>query len=85
MKPKVPRSPQVNWRNNAIQFPRLIAELEVAGAFFQNSSVMLRLQEDTDLTEAEISELVDRAQTEWDRIKAQIPKGRRCTPKQKSS
>jgi len=57
-----------NWENNAIQYPRLIAELQMAGAFSQE--VMEFLSESTDLSYWELGELVDRACEEWDAIKA---------------
>lgn len=57
------------WNRNDIQFPRLIAELEAAGAFTR--SVMTDLRESMDLTDSDISELIDRAQYEWERVKAE--------------
>jgi hypothetical protein len=56
-----------NWLNNNIQFPRLIAELEAAGAFTPN--ILSKLCVEMDLTEDEIGEIVDRAQMEWERLK----------------
>lgn len=56
-----------NWNNNAIQFPRLIAELEAVGAF--TPAVMRRLREETDMMTEDIAELTERAQKIWDRIK----------------
>jgi len=55
------------WKDNSIQFPRLIAELEAAGAF--TNQVTQELCENMDLTVDEISEIVDRAQDEWEAIK----------------
>lgn len=56
-----------HWSNNAIQYPRLIAELQLQG-------IPKRVIEDTaaemDITTDEIHDLFDRAQDEWDRIKA---------------
>lgn len=57
-----------NWENNSIQFPRLIAELEAAGAI--HSGVIDALCESMDLAPNNIAELIDRAQAEWDNIKA---------------
>lgn len=59
-----------NWQHNAIQFPRLIAELEAQGAFTQEA--MEFLAESMDLTYEEIFELIDRACAEWDRAKAAV-------------
>lgn len=68
MKIKVSKNPTVNFRKDAIQFPRLIAELEAAGAF--TPEVMQNLRESTDLTTDEINQLVDRAQNQWKEIKS---------------
>lgn len=67
---KVPKDPNENWKSNAIQFPRLIAELEAAGAF--TPEITKTLCTEMDLTIEEISELVDRAQDEWEKIKERI-------------
>jgi hypothetical protein len=61
------------WEVSSIQFPRLIAELEAAGAF--TDEVYKDLCESMDLTVDEVVELVDRAQNEWDRIKQNLKKG----------
>ena len=53
-----------NWKNDSIQFPRLIAELEALGAF--TPSVMEILREEMDLTNLEICCLIDRAQSKWE-------------------
>lgn len=57
-----------NWRRNDIQFPRLIAELNAAGVF-HDTGLMEVLSESMDLKEADIMELVDRAESAWDEIK----------------
>lgn len=65
---------QSNWNNNAIQFPRFIAELEATGAldFVMNDCrrVVDLMAESMDLDPSEVYELVDRAQIEWDNIKS---------------
>jgi hypothetical protein len=66
---KVSKNPNKNWENNAIQFPRLIAELEALGVF--SLGVIKGLSEEMDLTVNEICNLIDRAQSEWDAIKKQ--------------
>jgi hypothetical protein len=58
---------QDNWDNNDIQFPRLIAELQMAGAF--TPEVMEALQDSMDLELADIDELMTRADVLWDQIK----------------
>jgi hypothetical protein len=57
-----------SWARNYIQFPRLIAEIEAAGGF--TDKLMQDLQTSMDLTEEDIFELIGRAQTIWDNIKA---------------
>ena len=67
--PKLKTTKQiVTWNNNAIQFPRLIAELEAAGAF--TDEVYKTLSESMGLEYARISELVDRAQFQWENAKS---------------
>jgi len=65
--PKVSKNPNVNWKNNAIQFARFIAEAEAAGAFTEELIKEMCLS--MDLTPLEIAEIIDRAQEEWDKIK----------------
>lgn len=55
------------WEDNSIQFPRLIAEMEMAGAF--TDDVIAQLRESMDLETDEIMELVSRACDEFDGIK----------------
>lgn len=57
-----------NWKNNSIQFPRLIAEAQMSGAF--TDKIMIDLAVSMDLSQLEVAELIDRACTEWDRIKS---------------
>lgn len=65
--PKVSKNPDVNWRNDDIQFPRLIAEMEAMGAF--QKPLLYDLSASMDLTPNEVLEIVDRAQNKWDKIK----------------
>jgi hypothetical protein len=64
---------QANWNNNAIQFPRLISEIEASGAFDLLLPDRLRVIDSVaismDLDPSEVYELVDRASMEWDSIK----------------
>ena len=62
--------PKNNWKNNNIQFPRLIAELQVTGAF--TPEIINKLSEEMDLEIKAIEELIDRACNEWDKIKSNI-------------
>jgi|OpeIllAssembly_1097287.scaffolds.fasta_scaffold159531_2 hypothetical protein len=64
-------NPDVNWRNNDIQFPRLIAEMEAAGIFAQ-PGVLVNLAKEMDLTVDDICFLIDRAQQTWDSIKGEM-------------
>lgn len=53
-----------NWNNNAIQFPRLLSEI------YANCTIDLdTLCESMDLTPAEIMEIFERADNEWQAIK----------------
>jgi len=61
----------LNWKNNQIQFPRLIAELEAAGAF-SFGMIMRQIGDSMDLTRDEILEVVERASNEWDKIKGKL-------------
>jgi len=63
----VSQDPNVNWANDAIQFPRLISELQAVGAF--TSQVMIDLRDAMDLNDVEILALVDRADRTWETIK----------------
>ncbi len=56
------------WKQNNIQFPRLLAELEAVGAF--TPEVVKGLCDSMDITEEELGDLIDRAQEEWEIIKA---------------
>ena len=58
------------WEDNEVQFPRLIAELDMAGAF--TPEVMENLCESMDLSKGEIFELILRATEEFDIIKSKI-------------
>jgi hypothetical protein len=51
------------WLDDSIQFPRLISELQMAGAF--TDKILMDLKDSMDLTTAEIFELVDRADKTW--------------------
>lgn len=53
-----------NWKDNTIQFPRLIAELEAIGVFTEAN--MIKLAVEMDLSQLEVAELIDRACSEWD-------------------
>ena len=54
------------WNNNAVQFPRLLAELRAFGLTKQQYAF---LHESMDLSTDEIDELFERAESEWQRIK----------------
>ena len=58
------------WYRDEVQFPRLIAELEAAGAF--TDEVMNNLCNSMDLAVSDISQLVDRAQVKWEKLKEKI-------------
>ena len=69
---KISKDSNKNWKNNAIQFPRLIAELDSAGGFTEEVSEYLC--ESMDVTMDELDDIVSRAQEEWDKIKEKTPR-----------
>ena len=61
-------TPNDNFVNDAIQFPRLISELSAAGVFTLN--VVEELKDSMDLSEGLIYQIVERADKVWEDIKA---------------
>jgi ElaB/YqjD/DUF883 family membrane-anchored ribosome-binding protein len=57
------------WKNNKIQFPRLLSEIRAIGLTAEQYSF---LEESTDLSVAEIDELFERAEEEFDKIKENL-------------
>lgn len=55
------------WKNNSIQFPRVIEEAQAAGAF--TGEVIAEMAESMDLEVKEVHELLDRARKTWEDIK----------------
>jgi hypothetical protein len=55
------------WERNDLQYPRLIAEILAAGAL--NESARALICESMDLDPPELDELINRAETDWTRIK----------------
>jgi len=68
----MPKIMNPKWENNSIQFPRLIAEAEAAGLWCDKVGVQL-MAESMDLEVKEVFEIIERAQTVWDKIVADIP------------
>lgn len=62
-----------NWQNNKMQFPRLIMELNAAGAFTEE--IMTALQASMDLTGPEIQELIARAELSFELLKSNADAG----------
>ena len=60
------------WKNNKIQFARFIAEAEAAGAF--TNPVLQEMATSMDLTVGEVCGLIDRAQVQYEKIVATIPR-----------
>lgn len=54
------------WWDNTLQFPRLIAEAEAAGAF--TVEIQEAMAVSMDLTVDRVCALIDRGQREWDNI-----------------
>jgi hypothetical protein len=67
---KVSKNSDQNWSNDAIQFPRLIAEMEAMGVF-AIPSVLPSLAHEMDLTVDQLCDLINRAQEAWEGIKTQ--------------
>ncbi len=59
------------WERNDIQFPRLLAEIVATMDILESD--WEALCQSMDLSSKEVEELFDRAQVEWDRIKARNP------------
>jgi len=66
--PHIDSDPDVNWSNNDIQFPRLIAELNATGAFTR--TVVHEVAGAMDLDPSQVYELIDRSVYAWDDIQA---------------
>lgn len=72
-RPAVSKNSDENWENDAIQFARLIAEMEAVGYFARDSLRLERaLLESMDLEPAELSGLIERAQEVWDDVKGRL-------------
>lgn len=65
---EINKDPNVNWRDNRIQFPRLIAELQAVGGF--SAEIMHALSEEMALPQSAVAELIERAEKEWQQIKS---------------
>ncbi len=73
-RPYVSSRPGDNWKNDAIQFARLIAEMEAAGLFpAEDAEGEAALLESMDLAQGELTEIIDRAQAVWDDVKTRTP------------
>jgi hypothetical protein len=57
------------WKNNKIQFPRLLAEIRAIGLTVDQ---LHQLVMNMDLSVDEIYELLERAETEWQKIKEKL-------------
>jgi hypothetical protein len=68
-RPRIFRDEVLNWSNDAIQFPRLIAEMMAAG-FFADEELVAELLASMDLNRESLDHVVDRAQAVWDDVKA---------------
>jgi len=58
------------WEDNAIQFPRLIAEAQAAGAFTEK--VLQDMSESMDLEWGDILSIISRAEEEFEEIKNKL-------------
>lgn len=57
------------WDNNRVQFARLLAELRAVGLTDEQYAA---LRESMDLARDRIDEVLERAETEWQRLKEQV-------------
>ena len=57
------------WKNNTIQFPRLLAEINGVGL---TNKQYKELSDSMDLSREEIDQLFDRAEESWQQIKARF-------------
>ena len=64
--PVVSKNANTNWQNDAIQFPRLLAELRAIGLY---PSQYQELIDASDLSEGQIDELLERAEAVWTDLK----------------
>jgi len=63
---------QALWDRDDIQFPRLLDEIQGIGL---TDTQYVQIAESMDLTPEEVHELFERAQTAWDKHKAEFFKG----------
>jgi hypothetical protein len=64
----ISNNPTDNWRDDLVQFARLIAEIEANGVISDNADLR-GLLDSMDTSTKDLLELIDRAQKYWDRIK----------------
>ena len=62
----------LKWTNPLVQFARLVDEMQAAIPETAWNDMWVSLRESMDVTEQELEELFERAQTLWDEIKAQL-------------
>lgn len=69
---KISKKPQLNWENDSIQFPRLLAEINMVCPLSKvlTPTQMNELCESMDLQVSDINEIFSRAQDTWDKIKS---------------
>lgn len=66
------------WENNCIQFPRLLAEIRAVGLTNQQVE---GLCDSMDVTAEELDSLFDRADEDWEAVKAMIRFSHPVVPK----
>ena len=57
------------WKDDSIQFPRLLAEIDACGL---TPHQFRDIRESMDITDDELDELFDRADTAWGKAKGNI-------------
>lgn len=63
---EVTKNANKNWKNDHLQFARLLAEAVATGAI----TITDELMETMDLNQNQINEILDRAQNAWDKVKS---------------
>jgi len=67
-------TPNTSWNDDAIQFPRLLCEIQACVDVSMKN--WMDLQESMGLSEGEILDLFERATAKWDSIKETIEAGK---------
>jgi hypothetical protein len=64
--PYISKNSDINWQNDDIQFPRLLAEIRAIGLKVEQYR---QLRQSMDLSVKQIDEILERAELSWQSIK----------------